>query len=177
MGTRKGRDAAANARFRAKRRRAHGDARSVPGGHKVANLCRPGTTEPARAGKGERKLLQAWDNQGGTGLTVEWKDGRTQLRKMAPSGELPLAEVFPHTEPGFRTITQVVKGKIVITKVRLSTDATVNGDCYNVGAPKAGDSRPDRWSEHGSYVDGNWQAGARFNTEKLAFSFEVDRGK
>lgn len=190
MSTRKGRDAAANTRFRAKRRKAHGDARTVPGGHVVTRLCRKGKTEPARAGRGERKMLRAWDNDGGTGATVEWvkctqgckagtkcNHGRTQLRKMAPSGKLPLAEVFPHTEPGTRTVVTVKNGKVTTTQVRLYTDALVDGDCTNVGAHEAGESRPDRWTEHGKHVNGGWQAGARFNTEKQAFSYEVDRGK
>lgn len=186
----RGYDADANTRFRSRRGKARGDVRRVPGGHKVTPLSSHGKTEPSRAGRGERKLLSAWDNVGGRGTTVEWipcdqdcepgtecRHGRTQIREMAKTGKLPLSEVFPHTEPGIRTIAIVKNGKVTAVQVRLSTDAKVDGDCYNVGAHVAGESRPDRWSEHGKHVNGSWQAGARFNTEKLAFSWDVDRGK
>lgn len=182
--TTRGHNARANRKFRSRRSKAHGDARSVPGGHKVTGLCTHGTTERARANPGERKLLEAWDNQGGTGNTVEWvrakvgeKYGHTRLRKMAPSGELLLADVFPHAAKTRNIVITKANGTHVAVQVRLYTNETVNGDCHNVGAPTAGESRPERWSEHGKHVNGGWRAGARFNTEKQAFSWDVDRGK
>lgn len=163
-------------RHRKKRRARQADVRRVPGGSKVEGLCRKGTTRPARPTARERTLLDAWDNAGGTGNTVIWKGGRTQVRKMAPTGDKPLHEVFPHTRR-VRNLVTCKDGKYTVTQVTTYPAGTVNGECTSVGDVQAGEDRPERWTDHGKHVDGGWQAGARFNTEKMAFSRDVDRGK
>lgn len=190
MPTRKGHDADANTRYRSKRRKKRGHARSVPGGHVVKPMSSHGRTEASRAGKGERKMLAAWDNMGGRGTTVHWvkctqgceagtkcNHGHTGIRDMAPSGRLPLSDVFPHTEPGTRMVTTVKNGKVTVTHVRLHTDAKVDGDCANVGAVDANEARSDRWTEHGHKSDGGWKAGARARTESAGFarSLHIER--
>lgn len=41
-----------------------------------------GSTERAKMNAHERKMIDAWDNTGGTGNTVQWVKSRTCLRRM-----------------------------------------------------------------------------------------------
>jgi hypothetical protein len=188
MPTRKGYDEEANARYRARRRRKHADARTVPGGHKVDIEFRKGTV-PARAEKGERELLNAWDNAGGRGNTVEYVPcgeckpgtkcghGRTQLRKMAPSGGKRIVEVYPDRQPRDRMVTTVVNGKVKVTRIQVTSNETLDGTCADISAVEAGSERPTRWTDHGRRVDGGWKAGARARTESQGFarSLRIER--
>ena len=73
-------------KVRAKRAARHPDTRTVPGYITPTDMRPHGSSEAAQPTKRERKVMRAWDNQGGTGHTVEWRGSRTRLRKMAPSG-------------------------------------------------------------------------------------------
>lgn len=75
-------------KVRAKRAARHPDTRTVPGYITPTDMLPHGSSEAAQPTKRERVMLRAWDNQGGTGNTVEWRGSRTRLRKMAPSGAL-----------------------------------------------------------------------------------------
>lgn len=85
-------------KVRAKRAARHPDTRECPGYTAPTDMRPHGSSTPDEPTKRERKMLKAWDNQGGTGDTVEWKASMTRLRKMAPSGawrDGPCANVGP----------------------------------------------------------------------------------
>lgn len=100
--------------------------RSVPWNDRGEGLCAGfrlhGSTDRAKMTVDERKMLRAWDNTGGTGETVEWKNGHTCRRRM------PAKEVSEKWDGRTHDVGPIQPAIVELEAKRISyTDAVQHG--------------------------------------------------